>query len=59
MNTMTCRLMSAHRKVDEEIRREQKCRAPDPLRLVSLKKHKLAVKDRMHRLANLLHEDRA
>jgi hypothetical protein len=56
MNPMTNRLLSAHRKMDEEIRRELKQRAPDPLRLLRLKKRKLAVKDRIHQLVDHHHQ---
>jgi hypothetical protein len=59
MNTMTIRLLSTHRNMEEEIRRELKHRAPDTMRLLRLKKRKLAVKDRLHRLSNLMHEVRA
>jgi hypothetical protein len=59
MKPMNDRLLSGHRKMDEEIRRELKNRTPDPLRLLHLKKRKLAVKDRIHRLSGLLHEVRA
>jgi hypothetical protein len=43
------RLSIVHRRLDEEIRRELKRRAPDSIRLLRLKKLKLAVKDRLHR----------
>lgn len=46
-------LIYAHRKIDEEIRLEQRAPAPDPLRLYKLKKRKLALKDRMQRIAAL------
>jgi len=51
MNAMTYRLTATHRKLDEEIRRELKRRMPDWVRLLRLKKLKLAVKDRLHRAA--------
>ena len=47
MNPFFYRLTLAHSRLDAEIRREQKQRAPDPFRLLQLK---LAVKDRLHRL---------
>ena len=49
MNATLYRLTVIHRRLDEEIRRELKRRFPDPLRLLRLKKLKLAVKDRLHR----------
>ena len=53
MNPFNYRLTLAHSKLDEEIAREQKRRAPDSwrlLRLLRLKKLRLAIKDRLHRL---------
>jgi hypothetical protein len=49
MNAIMYRLTFIHRKLDEEIRRELKRRFPDNVRLLRLKKLKLAVKDRLHR----------
>ncbi len=49
MNAIMFRLTAIHRKLDEEIRRELKRRFPDTVRLLRLKKLKLAVKDRLHR----------
>jgi hypothetical protein len=49
MNAIMYRLTAIHRKLDEEIRRELRRRFPDNLRLLRLKKLKLAVKDRLHR----------
>jgi hypothetical protein len=46
-------LKRTHRKLDEDIRVEQKAAAPDRLRVDRLKKRKLAVKDRLHRLVDL------
>lgn len=46
-------LKRTHRKLDEEIRVEQKGAAPDRVRVDRLKKRKLAVKDRLHRLVDL------
>jgi hypothetical protein len=37
-----------HKRLDEEIRRELRRRFPDTIRLLRLKKLKLAVKDRLH-----------
>lgn len=50
MNPFNYRLTLAHSKLDSEIRREQKRRVPDAWRLLRLKKLRLAIKDRMHRL---------
>ncbi len=50
MNPFNYRLTRAHNKLDEEIRSEQKRRAPDPWRLLRLKKLRLVIKDRMQRL---------
>ena len=49
MNAFLYRLSNIHRRLDDEIRRELKRRAPDTLRLLRLKKLKLAVKDRLYR----------
>jgi hypothetical protein len=43
------RLIAAHRILNREIRRELARRAPDQLRLVRLKKERLAIKDRLFR----------
>ena len=48
MNAIMYRLTFIHRKLDEEIRRELKRRFPDNIRLLRLKKLKLAIKDRLH-----------
>ncbi|HEU4961546.1 MAG TPA: DUF465 domain-containing protein [Sphingomonas sp.] len=48
MNAITYRLTVLHRKLDDEIRRELKRRFPDHLRLLRLKKLRLAIKDRLH-----------
>lgn len=50
MNPFNYRLTLAHSKLDAEIAREQKRRAPDSWRLLRLKKLRLAIKDRLHRL---------
>ena len=50
MNPVFYRLTVVHRRIDEEIRHELKRRLPDSLRLLRLKKLKLAVKDRLHRM---------
>jgi len=44
------RLLSVHARLDGEIRQETKRRVPDGIRILRLKKLRLAVKDRMHRL---------
>ena len=48
MNPVMYRLSVIHRRLDEEIRGELKRRFPDTVRLLRLKKLKLAVKDRLH-----------
>ena len=48
MNTLLYRLSVIHKRLDEEIRRELRRRFPDTIRLLRLKKLKLAVKDRLH-----------
>lgn len=47
MSAFMYRLSVIHHKLDEEIRRELKRRAPDRIRLLRLKKLRLAVKDRL------------
>lgn len=44
------RLTTIHRRLDDAIRRELARRAPDSMKLLRLKKLRLAVKDRLHRL---------
>ena len=56
MSASTYRLTLVHKSLDEAIRRELKARLPDSLRLLRLKKLKLAVKDR---LSGLLRRDLA
>ena len=48
MNFVIYRLTAIHHRLDEEIRRELKRRTPSWVRLLRLKKLKLAVKDRLH-----------
>ena len=48
MNAFFYRLSVSHARLDTEIRRELKKRLPDSMRLLRLKKLKLAVKDRLH-----------
>jgi hypothetical protein len=47
MSAFMYRLSVIHRKLDDEIRRELKRRIPDTIRLLRLKKLRLAVKDRL------------
>ena len=47
MNAYIYRLSVVHHRLDEEIRSEIRRRFPDPIRLLRLKKLRLAVKDRM------------
>jgi hypothetical protein len=42
------RLSVIHKRLDDEIRRELRRRMPDGIRLLRLKKFKLAVKDRLY-----------
>ncbi len=49
MNAISYRLTRIHRRLDDEIRREMRRRLPDSIRLLRLKKMKLAVKDRLFR----------
>lgn len=51
MSDKAFRLLERHQKLDERLRVLQTLRWPDPLELVRLKKLKLAVKDRLARLA--------
>lgn len=59
MNPFNYRLTLAHSKLDAEISREQKRRVPDSVLLLRLKKLKLAIKDRMHRLVSVPHQGMA
>jgi hypothetical protein len=50
--TMTVfRLLIIHRRLDDEIRTQAKRLWPDLMRIQKLKKARLAVKDRLHRVA--------
>jgi hypothetical protein len=44
-------LLEHHAKIDDALRNEQRRRVPDLFRMQQLKKLKLAVKDRLHRLS--------
>ena len=48
MNALIYRLTALHRRLDDEIRRELKRRFPDSMRLLRLKKLRLAIKDRLY-----------
>jgi uncharacterized protein YdcH (DUF465 family) len=48
MNPVFYRLTAIHRRLEDEIARELAHRAPNGLKLLRLKKLKLAVKDRLH-----------
>ncbi|HEX8534735.1 MAG TPA: DUF465 domain-containing protein [Allosphingosinicella sp.] len=50
MNPLIYRLTIVHRRLEDEIRSELRRRFPDHFRLLRLKKLKLKVKDRLHRL---------
>ena len=47
MNPMIFRLSMIHSGVDREIRREMRRKVPDWIRLLRLKKLRLAIKDRI------------
>jgi hypothetical protein len=51
MTRATYRLNLVHQRLDELLRREQRRRLPNPFRMMRLKRLKLAVKDRLVRLA--------
>lgn len=50
INPRLFRMMEAHRRVDDELRREQARAAADWQRVQTLKKLKLRIKDVLHRL---------
>lgn len=50
MNPFMYRLSLIHARLDAEVRREHKLRFPNTTRLLRLKKLRLAIKDRLHRL---------
>lgn len=47
MSSSTYRLTQTHRRLDDAITREMSRRLPDSLKLLRLKKLRLAVKDRL------------
>ena len=49
MKTLIYRLTLIHRKIDDQIRSELTRRFPDSIKLLRLKKLRLAVKDRLTR----------
>ena len=51
MSNRLYRLMLAHQRIDDTLRREQRRRAVSPFVLIRLKKMKLRVKDLMQRLS--------
>ena len=59
MNPMIYRLSVTHHKLEDEIRREQTRRTPSSMRLLRLKKLRLAIKDRMQRLIQSRHQGKA
>lgn len=50
MTAILTRLIGAHRALNHEIARELARRLPDSLRLTTLKKRRLAIKDRIHQI---------
>ena len=50
MSSSTWRLTQTHRRLDDAIAREMRRRAPDSLKLLRLRKLRLAVKDRLSTL---------
>lgn len=49
MKILIYRLTVILRRLDEEIGRELKCRFPDNIRLLRLRKLRLSIKHRLHR----------
>lgn len=52
MSYKTYRLLERHQKLDRLLHMAQARRWVDPLEVARIKKLKLAIKDRLHRLAN-------
>jgi uncharacterized protein len=53
MSDRVYRLLERHQRLDDLLRRAQARRSADPFEIVRLKKMKLAIKDRLKRLARL------
>jgi hypothetical protein len=53
MSSSTYRLTQTHRRLDDAITHEMRRRLPDSLKLLRLKRLRLAVKDRLARLMRL------
>jgi uncharacterized protein len=53
MSDQAFRLLERHQKLDSRLRMLQGLRWPDPLELARLKKLKLAIKDRLARVARM------
>jgi len=51
MSDRVYRLMERHQRLDDRLRRMQVSRFADPFEMLRLKKMKLAIKDRLARLA--------
>ena len=50
MTSLHYMLLERHARVDDELRREQRRRLPDPFAVMRLKRMKLAIKDRLSAL---------
>lgn len=50
MSMSVFRMLQLHQRLDDEIRGEQRRIFPDIFRLQKLKRHKLAIKDRLARM---------
>ena len=57
MKLFNYRLMLTHSRLEAEIQCELKRRNPDTWRLLRLKKLRLSIKDRMHRLIGARHPE--
>lgn len=53
MSDRIYRLLERHQRLDDLLRRAQAARTADPFEIVRLKKLKLAIKDRLMRLARI------
>lgn len=53
MSTSVFRLLERHQRLDDRLRLAQSVRRADPFEIARLKKLKLAIKDRIARLARL------